>query len=69
MRKKKSFLMRVAALAVAGVMSLGGIPLTTDIVSADPVEGGATYVLMNVPYAEFYAAELGDTNNIESREQ
>jgi hypothetical protein len=67
MRKKKSFLMRVAALAVAGVMSLGGIPLTTDTVLADTSEpqGGATYVLMNVPYAEFYAAELGDTNNIE----
>lgn len=69
MRKTNRFLMRTLALTMVGVMSIGGCPA---LFSADPnqviaasndsAEQGV-YVLMNIPYEDFYAAEVGTSNN------
>lgn len=69
MRKTNRFLMRALALTLVGAMSIGGCPVpfsaAPNQVSAatnDTTEQGV-YVLMNIPYKDFYAAEVGTSGN------
>lgn len=69
MRKTNRFLMRALALTLVGAMSIGVCPApfstAPNQVSAatNDTEEQGVYVLMNIPYEEFYAAEVGISNN------
>lgn len=69
MRKTNRFLMRALALTLVGAMSIGGCPVPfsaapnqVSAAAGDTAEQGV-YVLMNIPYEDFYAAEVGTSNN------
>jgi hypothetical protein len=65
MRKTTRFLKRTLAFVMAGVVSFGACPLNTQAdtqQTGDAANEQATYVLMNIPYDDFYKAEV--TNEV-----
>ena len=72
MRKTKHFLMHALALTMAGVMSFGACPLRTQAVTQqtqvakEAKEEQELYVLMNIPYADFYKSELRNDKKVDA---
>jgi hypothetical protein len=72
MKKTTHFLKRILAFAMTGVMSFGMYPFNTQAASQQlqlvraAAEEQAVYVLMNIPYADFYKAEVRNDKQVDA---